>query len=130
LVSAWSWQRFDGTWRLTLAGTFPGLDELGPMKLDPGAHKSGLARMEVAGEELSGRYVHNCSVITVPGVDVGHAVVSDVHIDHDAVEGAESGHDDAIITDDGHSTRTPQMRVPPDVERRTLNDAGLARQLS
>jgi hypothetical protein len=27
-------------------------------------------------------------------------VVSDVYVDHDAVEGAESGHDDAIITED------------------------------
>ena len=50
-MSAWSLQRFDGTWRLTLAGTFPGLDELGPMKLDPGAHEPGLARLEIAGED-------------------------------------------------------------------------------
>ena len=110
-----SWDRFDGTWRLALGGTFPGVDELGPMKLDPGPDQPGLARLEAAGEELTVRDVNDGPVLTMPGVDVGgrRGLPPDIrrlgeHVGPAGTRGVELG------THDGSRTRRQAGLQRPD----------------
>ena len=65
------------------------------------------------------------SSLSVPSVDVRHAVVPDVHVDHDAVEGAESGHDDAHL----HRRRCTRRGCPNEGTARRRGSTGSYREL-
>ena len=68
------------------------------MQIHPLADQSGLTRLERARQQHSGCQFDRRNVVAIPGMDMGHAVVADVHVDHDAVGGAETSRDEARAT--------------------------------
>jgi hypothetical protein len=92
VVGTWSWEWLNRTGRLASARSVPGTGELGLMQRDPAPHEPRLAWLKAARKDSTRRHLDNGPVSAVPGIDVRDAVVTDVHVDHDAVEGAEARH--------------------------------------
>lgn len=68
------------------------------MQPGPLEHEPHLARRQSSVRSLGGRNVDDGLVVACPCVKVRGAVVPDVHVDHDAVEGGKPGHELTLPT--------------------------------
>lgn len=62
------------------------------MQVRPLADELHLAALEPTGEDLAGGDFDHGLIASMARVEVRHAVVSDVHVDDDAVKGRKPGH--------------------------------------
>ena len=85
------------------------------METDPFPHPGSLLGLQAPGDESAGCDVEDGLVISVQGVDVPHAVVSDVHIDHDPVERTEAGRPPILAT--AGAATALGVRLQPDADR-------------
>jgi hypothetical protein len=93
----------------------PGSDQLGPVNVDPSANQPRFAELQASGENPTCRQVDDRPVFTMPGMDVGNAVVPDVHVDNDHMEGAQTApsHRLQATTDDmGRDRPSVNCREP------------------
>ncbi len=63
------------------------------MQFHPLFHEPGLTPLQGSRGDDAARDINDSAVVAGPRMDVGRAVITDVHVDHNAVEGAQTRHE-------------------------------------